>query len=530
MVRQPPNFRPAFWAVLFLMGLAPPHPASGQGPELGELARLYILRGDSLLWFQGGRLSAAAASSLRLLTGAADHGLDPSQYTARGLDSLARGAQGLTAEEQALLDRRLSHAVLRFLHDVRGRRALGQARPDLAAAVLAAIAADSLPGLAAALEPQLVQYRNLRRALARYRMLAEDTSFRALPAAGTVHPGEPYEGAGRLAALLDALGDLPPDAKSAQRPGVYDGPLLAAITRFQDRHSLPPDGVIGPRTFRELNTPLRWRIRQLELAMERLRRLPAIAGGRIVVVNVPAFRLFAFDSAGAVGRPALESRVVVGRALDTRTPAIYEEMRYIDFWPYWNLPRSIMTKELLPALRRHPEYLRENRMELVDTGGRVVGDEVTSSALAELNRGALRVRQRPGPGNALGPVKFVFPNADDVYIHGTPEPGLFGLARRDLSHGCIRVEDIDALATWVLGGTAGWTGDSTAAALAAGQFRRLKLARPLPVAIVYTTAAAGPSGEVFFHHDLYNLDQPLDSELRLRSAGSPTLRWPRALE
>ena len=172
-------------------------------------------------------------------------------------------------------------------------------------------------------------------------------------------------------------------------------------------------------------------------------------------MNIPAFRLFAFDSVGGTGSPSLHMRVIVGKALDTRTPVLVEQLRYLEFQPYWNVPRSILVREILPQLRRRPTYLREHDMELVGQRDRVVGDAVTPAVLQRLAGGELRLRQRPSPRNPLGRVKFVFPNTADVYLHGTPDTALFAQERRDFSHGCIRVERPTELAAWVLGDRAG---------------------------------------------------------------------------
>jgi murein L,D-transpeptidase YcbB/YkuD len=500
--------------VVLLLALAAGAPLPARAQDAVEAERIHAWRGDSVSWYADGALSAAGRSAIRLLRAAADRGLDPADYDAELLDSLAR-APSPTPEHRTRLDLLLTSDLIRFLDHLGHGRAPDRPPGNISAALRSAIAADTLAALADALEPRLGQYRYLRHALAEYRLLAEDSTLRSLPAERPVQPGEPYGATESLALLLSALGDLPREALQTPAGGTYDGPLPAAVIRFQQRHGLLPDGVLGPATFRALNTPLRWRVRQLELALERIRRLPPLESERVVVVNVPAFLLLAFDSARAGGAPALSSRVVVGRAVDTRTPGLFEPMRSVDFWPYWNVPRSILLTEILPALRRHPDYLARNDMEVVDDRGQPIGDAVDPGTLEGLRAGSLRVRQRPGPGNALGPVKFAFPNAADVYIHGTPHAELFELTRRDLSHGCIRVEDVAGLATWVLRGQSGWTADSTAAAIAGGRSRRVALAEPLSVAVFYTTAAATGDGRVRFYEDLYGLDQRLDAELRL---------------
>ena len=383
---------------------------------------------------------------------------------------------------------------------------------DLASALSAAVKGDSVSRLALALSPRLAQYRNLRRELARYRALAADSGLPLAAIARRVRPGDRYDGSAALARRLRALGDLPARANTLQN-GRYAGDLVEALRRFQSRHGLTPDGVLGWRTFEALNTPLSRRVRQIELALERLRWLPTIGQQRFVVVNIPAFQLFAFDSTGGSGAPALEMRVIVGKALDTRTPVLIEQLRYLEFQPYWNVPRSILVGEILPLLRRRPRYLKENDMELVGPRDRVVTQAVTPAVMLQLQDGALRLRQRPSTRNPLGPVKFVFPNAADVYLHGTPDTALFARQRRDFSHGCIRLERPTDLATWVLRDQLAWSRDSVVAAMALGPTRRSLLTRPMPVILFYTTAVAR-SNEIAFYEDIYGHDRRLDEALR----------------
>jgi murein L,D-transpeptidase YcbB/YkuD len=311
----------------------------------------------------------------------------------------------------------------------------------------------------------------------------------------------------QLSRFLVALGDL--DSLPAAPDTLYQGPVVEAVQRFQRRHGLAPDSVLGPATFRALNTPLAARVGQIELALERLRWLPEIGAQRFLVVNIPAFELFAFDSAGGRGAPALEMRVIVGRSLQTRTPILLEQLAYVEFHPYWNVPRGILLKEVLPQLGRHPGYLRSNDMEVIVGKNEVLGDTVTPRVLRGLASGAFSIRQRPGPRNPLGPVKFVFPNAEAIYLHATPEPELFAKTRRDFSHGCVRVEEPAELARWVLQDRPGWTLDSVTSAIQAPQTTRDSLPQPMSVIIFYTTAVARPDGTAWFYGDIYKIDSAL---------------------
>lgn len=487
------------------------------------VARLYASRGDGPVWLAGRNLSHAGRSAVAQLLAAGDDGLVPTDYDAATLDGLARGLPHASWNAAALarFDLLLSVDLIRYLDDLRGGRVRpgpfghGRAPPglDLAASVAAVAAGDSVAGLVEALKPRLAQYRNLRIHLARYRRLAADTSLVPLPADRMVRPGEPYPAMGALRRRLIAVGDLAP-AAAGDSGNVYTGAVVEAVRRFQLRHALEPDGVIGRGTLAALNVPFASRVEQIELALERLRALPLIGRQRFVVVNIPGFQLFAFDSVGGTGAPALQMKVVTGKALDTRTPLLFEELRYVEFWPYWNVPSSILVKEILPTLRRRPSYLIANQMELVGPREVVLGDAVTPQVLRRLAAGELGVRQRPGPRNALGLAKFVFPNAANVYMHGTPQTELFARTRRDFSHGCIRLEDPAALAAWVLQDQPAWSRAAIEAAMAAGVNTRVLLTRPMPVIVFYTTAVAAPDGTLRFYEDVYGHDRSLVEALR----------------
>jgi murein L,D-transpeptidase YcbB/YkuD len=206
----------------------------------------------------------------------------------------------------------------------------------------------------------------------------------------------------------------------------------------------------------------------------------------------------------------------VGKALNTETPVFVEEMQYVIFQPYWNIPPSITRNETIPAIERDGDYLRKNGMEIV----RGQGDDAdpvdpSGGTLEKLARGELRIRQRPGPLNALGPVKFVFPNNQNIYLHGTPAEQLFDRTRRDFSHGCVRVEDPAGLAEWVLAGNPEWTRDRIVEAMndRSRTSQRVNLPRPLTVVLYYTTASVEADGTVRFARDIYKHDPELDRAL-----------------
>jgi murein L,D-transpeptidase YcbB/YkuD len=488
-----------------------------------DVVRLYASHDTTPIWFRAGRFSVAGRAAIDALLGAGSHGLEPNDYDAATLDSLARRSEQapLTPGELGRVDLMLTVNLIRYLDDLRRGRTKGVVHssrvipdgvPDWAGIIGRALAVDSVGDLVSRAAPALTQYRNLRELLERYRRLAATDGFTPLPSRPGAKAGQGYAGLPELRHRLTTLGDLAPQAGTDDT--VYAGAVVEAVRRFQQRHGLAADGIIGPGTLAALNIPLAHRVRQITLALERLRWLPPLGRDPFIVVNIPAFQLFAFDSAGGTGAPSFSSRVVVGRALDTETPVLYELLRYVEFRPYWNVPRSILIREILPALRRDPGYLQAHQMEVVGPADRSLGAGVTDDLRRRLARGELRIRQRPGPSNALGLVKLVFPNAASVYLHDTPDTELFDRSRRDFSHGCIRVEDAEGLAAWVLRDQAVWGPNQVRAAMDGSSTKRALLTRPMAVAIVYNTAVATPSGEVWFFDDIYGHDVGLEEALR----------------
>ena len=485
------------------------------------LASVQATSAERLVWREpSGRLTPDAREALSLLTRAGEEGLDPDDYDAADLRRAAERLEraGASFPDPAAFDQRLTSGVVRYLHDLHeGRvdpRALGfrmNAPPDghdFGALVAAAVADHRLLALFEEFTPRLALYRNLRSALARYRLLPADSALDTLPAGRSVHPGDSYPAAPILRRRLVAFGDMADDSPAAAAAApVYAGPLVDGVARFQRRHGLEPDGVLGPETQAALNVAPSSRVRQLELALERLRWLPHLEDRRFIAVNIPIFRLWAWDGLRPDGVASFQSGVIVGRALNTRTPVFVEELREVVFRPYWNVPSSIVRHEILPAMARQPDYLARHDMEVISSPGQ-----------------PLRVRQRPGPSNALGLIKFVFPNDDDVYMHGTPAPALFARARRDFSHGCVRVEDPVGLAQWVLGGQPEWTRDRIVEAMNGPASQRVELSRPIRVILFYLTAVVTPEdGAVHFATDIYGHDARLDRMLvgdRRRFSGS----------
>jgi murein L,D-transpeptidase YcbB/YkuD len=351
--------------------------------------------------------------------------------------------------------------------------------------------------------------------LSQYRVLQANDDGELLPVTEeAVEPGEPYDGVPRLIRLLSLIGDLSAEAVPANSQ-LYEGELVEAVKRFQSRHGLEPDGRIDIPTVEQLNTPLHVRVRQLELALERWRRRPYYPSRPAIVLNVPEFRLRAFAGTNAAGsNPELDMRVVVGQAPEHKSPLLHSQLEYVIFRPYWNVPASIQHNELLPEIERDPRWISANNFELVaPRGGAARSGKVSENMLSELTTGELQLRQKPGPKNTLGLVKFAFPNPYGVYMHDTSARWLFEQGRRDLSHGCIRVEKPQELAEWVLRGQRGWSRDRIDAAIQGMETISVRVARPIQLVIMYSTAAVMKNGEVHFFEDIYGEDRALETEL-----------------
>jgi murein L,D-transpeptidase YcbB/YkuD len=380
-----------------------------------------------------------------------------------------------------------------------------------------AVARDRLAATIDAAEPAFPQYGRFKRLLAHYRDLAALPTIVLPPLASPrskIVEGDAYSGVPALRAQLVRLGDLAADSEWPTNDR-YTGALVDAVRRFQGRHGLQTDGVLGKDTLAALNVPLTTRLTQITLSLERLRWLPQLPPGPLIAINIPSFQLWAFADASDLQHATLSMAVVVGRAMRTETPVFIGEMRLVEFSPYWNVPRSILRNELLPRIASDATYLEREAMEVVSVSrdGRTYA-AVDSTTIAALRSGEARLRQRPGPRNALGGVKFGLANTMDIYLHATPASELFERTRRDFSHGCIRVREPEALAQFVLQGRREWTAAEIEAAMTSGVNRTVPLAAPFPVIVFYTTAIVDVDGRALFLADVYGHDRKLLDALR----------------
>lgn len=497
--------------------------------EWATVARVY--RGADLssapvpLWGGEEHIQRRGGELIATLAAADSFGLSPNDYAIGDVESALKGAADagdatklaqaevlLTASFVGLLDDMLlgrvdPKKVVRAWH-IAPSRVAAERRVMAAAAALRA--GKAIGEIVKELRPDYGVGAPLMAGLARYRAIADAGGWKRLSPGPTLRQGDSGAVVGALRQRLATEGF------TATGPEIdrFDDALVAAVADFQRRHGLTVDSAVGPATRKALNVSVAHRIEQIEANIERLRWLPVDLGERFVVVNIPAFSLYGYVG----GERRLTMRVVVGDELvSRRTPIFADTLEYVEFGPYWNVPRSIAVNEILPAARRDRDYLRRNRFQILRGWGDnapVVDPRSLSDAALFSSR--YRVRQLPGPNNALGRVKFIFPNDFNIYLHDTPSKLLFESADRAHSHGCIRVADPQALAEFVLHDRPDWTSDRIASTLQSGRRLQVRPTDAVPVYLVYLTALVR-EGDVAFRDDIYDRDDSLIRALRARA-------------
>jgi murein L,D-transpeptidase YcbB/YkuD len=511
---------------------------SGKLPELQrptfqeyliEVREFYESLENHLAWVNGNQPTAQARAIVAKLKAAKLDGLNSDDYDASKWDErLARFESASPVSEMDLVhfDVALTVSAMRYTSDLHNGRInprlyhfgfdFNHNRYDLSQFVChKLVKAADVEKVFHEVEPPFPGYHRTVAALRTYLRFAQEDSGAPLPAAtNIVYPGESYRGTQRLAQLLRLQGDTPQNAIVPSTPQTYSGVLVNGVKHFQARNGLQPDGRIGPETLRALNIPFSQRVVQLQLALERWRWLPHQFETPPIVVNIPQFRLHVNDRAG---RRIFSMKVVVGKAFEHETPIFFSQIRSVTFLPEWNVPINIAGAELVPEMERDPNYLERKGYEIVDSRGNVASDAAANdSTFDKIRSGEWLIRQKPGPANALGLVKFDLPNPYGVYLHGTPATELFSQSRRDFSHGCIRLERPVELAAWLLRGNPEWTINKIWAAIKGTQTIRATLAQPVPILIIYATAVVSQDGEVHFSDDVYGYDAELEQALASR--------------
>ncbi len=494
-----------------------------------DLEALYKIAGYKLLWLANPQADKNRADALNLLENAATYGLNPASYDIQSLQQRLPPESAFTGNDYkqlALYDTAVSLSLLRFLHDLHYGRVNPKAINfdlksrekkliDLPTLINSNASQNSIAQLPDLVEPKLKQYQKLKQVLAKYQAIAKNAATLNLVVTAPVKPGENLPDAKALERFLVPVGDLSKDENNAsnKEANSYTHKLASGVKKFQSRHGIDPNGVLSKSTVEAINVPISQRVTQIELAMERLRWLPEMSAGATIIVNIPAFQLWAFDDVNEFDANMPNLRVVVGQAMKNETPVLMAEMRFIDFMPYWNVPYNIVKKEILPKLIKNPGYLAGENMELVSTfGNETKAVAFSTSLIPGLSQGSLRIRQRPGKKNALGKVKFMFPNKNDVYLHDTPSRSLFSRSRRDFSHGCVRVQNPGQLAEFVLKNQL--SKEAINEAMQTEKNRRVILKKSIPVVFFYSTSFVDQHDNLDFYADIYGYDSVLQAELK----------------
>jgi murein L,D-transpeptidase YcbB/YkuD len=488
------------------------------------VTKFYESAGYFPVWLSNNEPIPQAQTMIDVLKQADSKGLNAEDYDgSRWADRLGRLRQSPSPADQARFDAALTVCTMRYISDLR----IGRVNPqhfkfnlDVSAKKydLPVFMRDKIVNSADVraelnqVEPPFAGYKRTLQALEQYQELSRRDDGEQLPVpAKPVDAGTAYTGVPRLTRLLLLLGDLP----AGTAPGnstVYAGPLVDGVKHFQERHGMTPDGRLGAQTVKQLNVPLTFRVEQLRLTLERWRWVPNEFVQPPIVVNIPEFRLRTYNQDGTI---ALVMNVIVGKAYRHETPVFERGMKYVVFRPYWNVPPSIQRSEIVPAIRKNRDYIANKNYEVVTPQGAVVtSGTISDDVLQELSAGKLQLRQKPGPSNALGLVKLIFPNEYNVYLHSTPSQQLFSQSRRDFSHGCIRVEKPAELSAWVLRDKPEWTLERVRAAMQTGSDnQQVNLTAPVPVLILYGTAVVTEQNEAHFFDDLYGYDASLEKAL-----------------
>lgn len=373
---------------------------------------------------------------------------------------------------------------------------------DAVAIISEAIETGDVGELIQFARPKDPAYSGLRQLLKRMQSYVDAGGWPKISQGGVLKLGDSDARIPVLRKRLSISGDFRPDNKTVA-PNLYDQGLQQAVKIFQTRTGIDADGIIGPATIKALNITASERVDQIRVNLERARWiLPALEKQRdLIVVNIAGFYLWLFLD----GKFVWATDVITGKPYH-KTPVFTEMMRYIVLNPDWTVPRSIIRNEIFPKAKANPAFLSARHYQLISSDGKKIAPSSLNWGSATANTFPYRVVQQPGPWNALGLVKFIFPNRYNVYLHDTPSRQLFSKTGRAFSHGCIRVKDPLKLAELLLGYENKWTRADIDQVIASGKQRRVNLKKPLKVAILYWTVDTGQNGEIFFHQDVYGRD------------------------
>ncbi len=490
------------------------------------LLRFYELRSFRPVWSDDGGPLPRAESLLRRIEAAPREGLRPEDYHLAQMKFLLAETHQeqtrkiLRPEELADLDLLLTDSFLTYAfhllsgrinsETIRAKWHIQGRKEDIVAILQEVLDSQQIEKTLPSLLPSNPGYSRLRETLQKYRTIAQKGGWPKIAANGPkMRLGLRDKRVESLRLRLRSSEGMP--LWPSGDVDFFDAVLDQAVRRFQQRHGLETDGVVGPATLTALNIPVEKRIRQIEANMERWRWFPRNLGDQYILVNIANFELQVIE----IERPILAMKVVVGKHYQ-RTPVFNADMTYLVFGPYWNVPPRIAREEMLPAIRKDPEYLAKNHLRVLQGWGpgmKEIDPQAIDWANLTPDSFPFHIRQDPGPTNALGRVKFMFPNKFNVYLHDTPARELFRRIDRGFSHGCIRVENPFELAEYVLKDDPRWTRERILAAMEESKDRKVRLAKPVPVYVLYQTAWVEEDGSVHFRKDIYGQDEILENAL-----------------
>jgi len=481
-----------------------------------SLSDLYHSNELQPFWIENGKPSKRAKDIISVLEDAGSHGLVPTDYY---VDWISEYKDSNNIADLVRLDVLLSMGMMHYVADQReGRIKPREIDPvlfesasdeeiDWSSLREAAFGASDMKAFLQQQAPPFLQYRELQKKLSEYRALAASGGWPQIAAGETLKPGMNDPRIRQVRTRLAITGDI---SAGDMDSTLFDSELEKSVKHFQKRHNLQTDGAIGKQTIAAMNVTVEDRINQLNVNMERYRWLKRDIAGPRVAVNIAGFEAFA----GEEGKIDLFMPVIVGK-LRHETPVFSDTIKYVDFNPYWTLPPNIAANETLPKLKKDSLYLKKHNMKLFDGWGsdskEVDATKIDWSKVTKKDMRLYRVRQEPGPENALGTLKVVFPNKYDVYLHDTPTHSLFKEEKRAFSHGCIRMSRPAEMAAWLLGGKdKGWDIERISEIVKSGERKVVKLEKPIPIHILYRTAFVDTSTNTLnFYEDVYGRDKIL---------------------
>ncbi len=471
--------------------------------------KFYRERGFKLGWFKNNEIVPQAKEMLTMISKAGEEGLDPKKYQFKDFNAMFANLEAAKADSakftaiQKEIDVALSATYFVWASDYYRGVIIPKENKEiewdvkrnkikLHKALMTVLKERESKYSYASFSPLHPDYARLKSALATYRKAQAAGGWPKITST-TLKEGQKSPA---VAALKKRLG-------LASTDSTFNAETATALKNFQSAQGLKPDGALGPETIKLLNVPVDQRIRQIILNMERWRWIPKSFEEDYLIVNIPEYRLRVYEK----GKEQIAMNVIVGKTMNS-TPIFSDKMENVVLAPYWNVPASIVRNELGPKISSDPGYLDRTNMELIDAKGNQVSPSSIDWGSVSRENWKYTLRKKPGPKNDLGDVKFIFPNTNDIYLHDTPHDELFSQAKRNFSHGCVRVEKPLELAEYLLR-PVGWDMNKIQSTIAQGQEKYVKLKQVLPVYLVYFTAWADESGNVHFRDDIYGHDRTL---------------------